>query len=261
MTCLFGHRSLREMDIALQVYADNNRHEYPIFSGAEGETEEGLNWFDSLYAPRRTGDETIVYSQWTDLKYQCPTYLAEGCGVWAGDEPDYRFGSYSYNWFGTGNAGVPGEAFLGIGENGTLLSSPAGPVMMTAPAHDFQVVAPGELFVCTDSRPANYTGGVAFTAPQYGINVTFPPNTSFGHDYMFMLALSVQGGGYLNEAGSQELPSPHVGGYNIAFADGHVAPISRRDYLYPPVAASHWNRDNMAHTETWSGPSLWAVQK
>jgi prepilin-type processing-associated H-X9-DG protein len=47
----------------------------------------------------------------------------------------------------------------------------------------------------------------------------------------------------------EETAPLHGGGYNVLFADGHVALFKRKDYLNPPRAASHWNRDNKPHPE------------
>jgi len=58
----------------------------------------------------------------------------------------------------------------------------------------------------------------------------------------------------------KEAQPPHEGSYNLLFADGHVSGVKRKDYLYPPKAAPHWNRDNQAHPESWSPNSEWAVQ-
>ncbi len=57
-----------------------------------------------------------------------------------------------------------------------------------------------------------------------------------------------------------EAAPPHSQGYNLLFNDAHVALVKRKDYLYPPRTAHHWNRDNQPHPELWSPTSHWAVQ-
>jgi prepilin-type processing-associated H-X9-DG protein len=58
----------------------------------------------------------------------------------------------------------------------------------------------------------------------------------------------------------EETDPIHGEGYNILFADGHVTLVKRKQYLYPPVAAHHWNRDNQPHPEAWRPTNIWAVQ-
>jgi len=58
-----------------------------------------------------------------------------------------------------------------------------------------------------------------------------------------------------------ETAPPHGKGYNMLFCDGHVAFVNRRDYLYPPRTARHWNRDNQPHSEAWAPPYYWMVQQ
>jgi prepilin-type N-terminal cleavage/methylation domain-containing protein/prepilin-type processing-associated H-X9-DG protein len=49
-------------------------------------------------------------------------------------------------------------------------------------------------------------------------------------------------------------------GYNMLFGDGHVLPVNRSDYLFPPRTAHNWNRDNQPHPEAWAPRQMWAVQ-
>jgi hypothetical protein len=37
--------------------------------------------------------------------------------------------------------------------------------------------------------------------------------------------------------------------------------VSKRNLLYPPMAAAHWNIDNKPHNEFWPSTDLWAIQK
>ena len=58
----------------------------------------------------------------------------------------------------------------------------------------------------------------------------------------------------------EETAPLHGQGYNILFADGHVALVRRSNYLYPPRAAHNWNRDNQPHQELWRPMNQWAEQ-
>jgi len=250
---------LRQMGIALQVYADNNRREYPCVAAKDPE------WFDSLYPPsgaRIVAGSNLVNpsSQWTNRLYHCPTYLARDGQLIATFAGAGRFGSFSYNWLGTGDAGGStagtGGAWdspsLGIGEGGSFqdFMFPFGRPVVNTPVHDYQVVAPSEMFAITDSRPLNYILGDGFST-----------NVWYGDTEMRIWSIGSWVPSVPNPtANNEELPGPHSEAYNIVFGDGHVSRVTRRNYLYPPVAASHWNRDNQAHPETWvSLKSAWSV--
>ena len=250
---------LRQMGVALQVYVDNNRHEYPLYMGVgtgfafspNGEQGLFLNWFDMLYPPKqivRPAGGLNVNSQWTNRLYHCPSYLANG-GVLAGQGRGIEsYGSFSYNWFGIGNSTDVHLQFLGVGEAGNPRD------FMQAPAHDYQVAAPSEMFVITDSRPGNYF--------RYDSLLGLPSDLWGGLDYMRIWGVDSHPPGSIlgGNASTEKLPPPHSLGYNIAFGDGHVVEVTRRNYLYPPVAASHWNRDNQAHPETWNSlQNAWSV--
>ena len=161
-----------------------------------------------------------------------------------------RYGSYSYNWFGTGRLDVPGAQYLGIGEGGVASLSDA--TRTHAPVHDYQVVAPSEMFMMTDSRPANYF--------MNGGGPTIPATAWVGLDYMRIWGIASSISGNPNDPASvEELPPPHSQAYNIAFGDGHVARVTRRNYLYPPIASPHWNRDNQIHSDTGEPVREWSV--
>ena len=58
----------------------------------------------------------------------------------------------------------------------------------------------------------------------------------------------------------EETEPLHGKGYNILFADGHVLLVKRKQYLYPPLAAHNWNRDNQPHPEFWRATNEWAIK-
>jgi prepilin-type processing-associated H-X9-DG protein len=58
----------------------------------------------------------------------------------------------------------------------------------------------------------------------------------------------------------EEAAAPHSDGYNMLFCDSHVELVKRKDYLFPPRSAPHWNRDNQPHPELWAPTSDWVVQ-
>jgi prepilin-type processing-associated H-X9-DG protein len=60
---------------------------------------------------------------------------------------------------------------------------------------------------------------------------------------------------------ANETAALHGRGYNILFADGHVALVKRSDHLFPPRTARNWNRDNQPHPEAWAPANQWVVQQ
>jgi prepilin-type N-terminal cleavage/methylation domain-containing protein/prepilin-type processing-associated H-X9-DG protein len=60
---------------------------------------------------------------------------------------------------------------------------------------------------------------------------------------------------------SGEVPPVHGEGYNLAFCDGHVGFVLRKNYLYPPRSAANWNNDHQPHAEAWAPRGKWAVQE
>jgi prepilin-type N-terminal cleavage/methylation domain-containing protein len=99
-------------------------------------------------------------------------------------------------------------------------------------AREAEVRAPSEMYIVADARPFGVARGIS------------------GSLKMELYRFS----------GLKETPPPHRQGYNIALGDGRVILVKRGDYLYPPRCASHWNRDNLPHPETWNPVEQWAVQ-
>ena len=125
--------------------------------------------------------------------------------------------SYSYNWSGTGR---PIQDHLGLGFRMDFSQTMA---------REPEVLAPSEMYAVADARPEVWTN---------------PPRGNIK-----MQVYSFGSGRW-----SQEGPPPHEQAYNVLFCDGHVIPVRRSDYLYPPRTARHWNRDNKPHPETWIFP-------
>ncbi len=171
---------------------------------------------------------------WTNVSWHCPAYIANR-GV-VGRFPDklnsWLWTSYSYNSFGIG--GWQGSRNLGLG------------VIPRNTPREQQVVAPAEMYAIADARErfvpgTDYIGGTQWMDPYNTLGVG-----------------GIQGAGGTVHA-AEEAP-PHAQGYNMLFCDTHVALVKRKDYLYPPRTASHWNRDNQPHPEAWPATNQWAVQ-
>ena len=272
---------LHQMGIALQAYADNNNHQYPLYfiqlsaPSTDPNDPSGLglsrSWFDCLYPPKAS---QVFFNnggyrfnlQWTNRLFHCPTYLSEGGVLYSSASMAAwgQLGSYSYNWWGTGTYDFTGAESYGIGAGGVwqVVGDAASISLPTVSVRDSQVTTPSEMFVMGDSRPGNYMAD-----PGFLINLTdrFPgasTNAWAGLDWMNIWALTapLSGGPASMSCTAELLPAPHSLGYNVAFADGHVAQIPRKTYLYPPAAASHWNRDNQPHKETWQNSALAPLQ-
>ena len=161
---------------------------------------------------------------WTNTQWQCPAYVAKGGLIKVVQHPKGPevYTSYAYNEWGM--VDTSRSARLGLGfSSGSTVAEP-------------QISVPGEMFAIADSRTVNTSPG------PYGIIEGL-------HGEMQMQPFF---------AYHEETEPIHGKGYNILFADGHVALVNRKDYLNPPRAAEHWNRDNQPHPELWRPRNEWA---
>jgi prepilin-type N-terminal cleavage/methylation domain-containing protein/prepilin-type processing-associated H-X9-DG protein len=161
---------------------------------------------------------------WTNGSWNCPTYLADN-GIVGFTATDQLNISYSYNWRGTalGWRGRPRGALppqRGLGH------------LQKDQTLELEVSAPSEMYAVADARPQVVQGQIS------------------GNPKMELYGFSPL----------KEAPPPHMQGYDVLFADGHVLLVKRRDYLYLPRTAQNWNRDHQPHPETWAPRDQWAVQ-
>lgn len=162
---------------------------------------------------------------WTNTAWNCPAYIAEGGIVSRGMVDTNSIGiSYAYNFLGvaTGYPGCPQSIYqLQLGLGQAH----------RYPTKDLRVFVPSEMYAVADARSMTTTHGVIAGCVKMGL-----------------------------WSMNNEAPPPHGQGYNILFCDGHGAWVARKDYLYPPRSASHWNIDDQPHSEAWAPVSLWSVQ-
>lgn len=164
---------------------------------------------------------------WTNTSWQCPAYLAQGGLVKVVVRPHTAIVYTSYAYNSCGMAGPTNHPKLGLGtaSRSTTLEP--------------EVVAPSQMITVGDSRTfRNMDNSVdGRVEPLHGFEQMDPWNIF-----------------------KEETAPLHGNGYNILFADGHVALLQRSDYLYPPRTAPNWNRDNQAHPEAWAPKNQWAVR-
>ena len=177
---------------------------------------------------------------WTNRSWHCPTYLARNGMIPYNDH--FCPTSYCYNWRGIANGWGPGcpkyvyQLQLGLGFRSRDMAHSVQEPEVWAPSEMYTVAdvrAEVNAYMDTDVQPAAEKKGVM------GDTKMTP--------WTFV-------------AGTEELPPPHQLGYDILFAEGHVALVSKRDYLFPPRTAHNWNRDNQPHPEAWAPRNRWAVQ-
>lgn len=161
-----------------------------------------------------------------DRRLQCPAYLANDGIVEHLEFPRKNYlTSYSYNANGIVGDDRPSQKnpHLGLGWSPAVTST------------DPEVLAPADMFTVADAR----TVPAAPTGPRHLVG--------FLDMTPYFLAWN-------------ETPPLHRAGYNMLFADGHVIPQRREDYLFPPRSAHNWNRDNLPHAEAWAPKNRWVIQ-
>jgi prepilin-type processing-associated H-X9-DG protein len=164
--------------------------------------------------------------RWTNNSWQCPSYVAKQglVGVVEHRRDVEIYTSYAYNEWGMVDVSRSQRLGLGMLQGSAVLDS--------------QIAAPSEMFTIADSRTwRNSVGPYGTVEPLHGL-MQMQPFSAY-HD---------------------ETDPLHGKGYNVLFADGHVGLVKRKDYLNPPRAARHWNRDNQAHPELWRAAGEWAEQ-
>jgi prepilin-type N-terminal cleavage/methylation domain-containing protein/prepilin-type processing-associated H-X9-DG protein len=168
----------------------------------------------------------------TDVAWNCPTYVANH-GIISQDlvRSNSVGISYAYNDVGivSGWPDCPQSIFalqVGLGHLPRDSRSELG------------VLAPSEMYAVADARSESFGSGIAG-----GIKMSIWSFDAYGYFH------------------GAEMAPPHAQGYNMLFCDGHVVLVKRRDYLYPPRSAAHWNSDHQPHPEAWAPESLWVVQQ
>jgi prepilin-type processing-associated H-X9-DG protein len=97
------------------------------------------------------------------------------------------------------------------------------------PRTEAQIVAPSEMFAVGDARSKLKTSGDAVV--ELGVPAMWRSP---------WLRSEFEGSS-----------NRHSFRYNLLFADGHVGPIRRADFLNPEKTAANCNYDNLPHPETW----------
>ena len=209
---------LHQIGLSMQMYT-SDYHIYPPSAGGT----PSQTWADRL-APYNP-------IQWTNVAWQCPTYIAEGGVVL---ETPLRISSgYAYNVRGMWGYTNHGSFWVVKGPSQGLST-------LNLQISENRIVAPSEMYAVGDTRPFQNVGLSGFDGRIEMLPWKQPP---FG----------------LTIAKMTEAKPPHAEGYNLLFVDGHVSLVKRRDYLYPPRSAQNWNRDHQPHPEVWCPTSEWVI--
>jgi prepilin-type N-terminal cleavage/methylation domain-containing protein/prepilin-type processing-associated H-X9-DG protein len=125
---------LRQLGIALRLYVDDNRSEYPAFEERPGPG----HWYHPLYP--------YIRIAWTNQAFHCPAFKGPIRDWNYGLATDFSnsSGSYGYNAWGTA-APLTHISQLGLGGLQTTPSS-------IRPVKESEVKAPSEMFAIADSR-------------------------------------------------------------------------------------------------------------
>ncbi len=186
-------------------------------------------WGDDAGHFQTWSDRLYPYAplNWTNHSWHCAAYtsMAGAIGVMKSRSGEVVLTSYAYNAYGI--AGLEGSPKLGLGIwfSTTLASEP-------------EVLAPSEMYTVGDTR-------------------TYRDLFIWGVGNVSGLCGRIEMQPYY--AQTEETSPLHGNGYNILFGDSHVVLVQRKDYLFPPRTAHHWNRDNQPHPEAWAPRQEWAV--
>jgi prepilin-type N-terminal cleavage/methylation domain-containing protein/prepilin-type processing-associated H-X9-DG protein len=223
---------LRQMGIALKMYADEHGSAFPYYLGPPGPSygdEKGLRgraiglvyWSSKLFP--------YYPVSWTNQSFHCPGYKGTNTGMWPETGPLYagtitRFGSYGYNMHGSGKIPSLGEKSFGL-----------GPVLFwnVPPVFEGQVKTPSALLTISESRfltanIVNIPGGTIQNGPGGGDALTCGNIRNVPFD-----------------------PARHGKTYNILFCDGNVGAASPWLLFDLKHSAPMWNYDNQPHPELW----------
>jgi prepilin-type N-terminal cleavage/methylation domain-containing protein len=231
---------LRQIGLGLTMYASETRYYPSILLQQNTPTgnirADNKTWVDAI--------QPYYPISWTNSSWHCPSYMANG-GIITPQPPMVDiFTSYSYNY-----GGIIGEGWQGApmptGTNQYLRYLGLGRAPKAATLEG-TVVAPSEMYAVADARWWIYK--------HYAENGIAGKWNMSPWRYVYHFANSARVVVYV------ETPPPHGQGYNVLCIDGHVALVKRRDFLYPPRTAQHWNRDNQPHPEAWAPRSEWVIQ-
>jgi prepilin-type N-terminal cleavage/methylation domain-containing protein/prepilin-type processing-associated H-X9-DG protein len=218
---------LRQLGLALQMYVSDHSM-YPSALGGGGPPFKSWEHQLAAYNPL----------PWTNVAWHCPTYIAKGGIVqWESPPPGGgRFkhsSSYSYNAWGiwgyamAGSSALSKGPWLGLGDLNVMV-------------RENRIVNPSQMYAIADNRPIQNQNSDGFLG-----KAEMQP--------WQLMASSLN-------ARYSEAPPPHAESYNVLCADGHVEPVKRKNYLYPPRTAQNWNRDNQPHPELWCPTNEWVIQ-
>jgi type II secretory pathway pseudopilin PulG len=214
---------LRQMGLALQMYADEHRNRYPYYLGPAGPAYGD--------ATGRGGKATgLVYwstklfpyypLNWTSAAYHCPGY--KGAKTGPVDEVD-RLGSYAYNVHGAGSKWTtgPDDKVLKHFGLGPLITWPDAPAVSEA-----QVKVPSEMLAIGESQFLN----AEVNGSPGGSDVLYSSLTS-GHAFD---------------------PARHGKKYNQLLCDGRTSAMSPWTLYNRTNSAALWNYDHEPHPELWA---------
>ena len=202
---------LRQMGLALAMYADDNRSTYPYADVATG-LQSDFEWVEEIapYYPL----------SWTNRAYHCPGYKGP-VSTWPLAEPRSHVGSYAYNGYGTDYA--VWWSGLGLGA-GALRGASVG-FTSAPPVRVWMVRAPSEMIAFADSE----LGGLTSESAAGIVFLEAPPGSLLPAPY----------------------PPRHGQDYNFAACDGHVGGMRPSVLFSARANAVRLNNDHQPHPETW----------
>ncbi len=214
---------LRQMGIALQLYAQDDKALYPHYLGSAGSAygdttgqrsrAAGLVYWSSNLRP-------YGMLAWTNRAFHCPGYTGEIAAPKWKDAAD-RAGSYAYNTYGVRTGNTTRGAF-GLGP---IQYWQMAPRLYVPAVSQSKIASPSEFLAMGDALMKVGTSGASDVW------------------------------GCINAFGGELVTAPFVARHgrkdNQAYVDGHVSSRAPGEIYDPVKTAPLWNYDHRSHEELW----------
>ena len=222
---------LHQMGLALQMYVNDSRNQYPRYLGSAGPsggdaTGKGGRAFGLVYWSSKLFPYYPL--NWTNSSFHCPGYSGKISGPHIPGAIN-RLGSYAYNGSGARVDDQTNENF-GLGP---VLYWKDSQGKFVPSVSESEVSVPSEMLAISDSAM------IAGAVPDAGMGINSP---DVGGDDFLHCDLNAWAWIYAARHGKE---------YNQLYCDGHASAMLPSILFDPAKSAALWNYDHQPHPEIW----------